>query len=122
MRPNPSGDVLARRILQAFNLIQVVVVECLLEWCKRRLNFRKIHDPASRFRDCSFHENRDMELVAVQSSTFVSRRDVREAVGSFEREFPEDFQNLPLRAVEYATGAIVIEERCHRTVANALCL
>ena len=90
MRPDPDSDVLARRILEAGNVIQIIVIELLLDRRKRQLDVRKVHDPSGWLRDFALNKDGDLKRVTMQSCALVSFGDVRKAVGRFECELFKD--------------------------------
>ncbi len=45
LAPDPTREIFARRIFQAGNLIQVVMIESIVRRLKRGFDIREIHDP-----------------------------------------------------------------------------
>ena len=46
--PDPRGEVLARRVLEPLDLVEVVVVELVEQRLERGLDVAEVHDPAGR--------------------------------------------------------------------------
>jgi hypothetical protein len=84
--PNPNGDVLARRIFQAGDFVEIKVVEFFPEWFERNFHFSVVHDPSqlcvARAFDCDF----DFETVTVKTAALMRLRQVWQQVGCFELE------------------------------------
>jgi len=77
------------------------MVELVVERLEGRLDVREIHDPARGFPDGARDVEAEAEAVAVEAAALVAVRDVRQAVGGFEREFFED-----LRGNSHRPGSI----------------
>ena len=90
--PDPLRQVLAGRVFQAGNVVQVVVVETLIDRLEDRLDLGKVANPASMRIDLALDVDGCTEGVAVQATTLVTRWDVGQEVGGFEGEFFEQFQ------------------------------
>src|SRR6185312_12960810 len=88
--PDPARQHLAGRILQPLDVVEVVMVELLVEWLERRLQVRKVHDPAQLRIRLAGHVDLDAEGMAMQARALVAGRDVGKTVGGFEGEGFED--------------------------------
>ena len=90
--PDPPREVLAGRILQAYDLIEIVMIEALVDRLERRFHVGEIHHPAA----VRIHRSAQMQLdakgMAVQPRALVPGRHVGQAVRGFDREGAEDIQ------------------------------
>ena len=91
--PDPARQVLAGGVLKAFDLIEVVVVEAIVERLERTRDVRKIDDPARLVIDRTFDVDCHAVRVAVESGALVTFRDIREAVCCLESELLEDLHS-----------------------------
>ena len=66
-----------------------MVVELLMQRLKGGLEVGKIKQPARCWVDLSLADQLDSEAVPVHPGALVARRDVREPVRGFEREFAD---------------------------------
>ncbi len=89
--PDPAAEVFAGGVFQAWNIVQIIVVELLVDRLEDRLDFREVADPAGMRIDLAFDVDGDTERVAVQAPAFVAFGDVGQAMGGFEGEFFEEF-------------------------------
>lgn len=94
--PDPLGDDLAGRVLQAWNLVQVVVVELLVKWLEDRFDFGKIANPAGVRVDLAFDVDGHSKGVAMQPATFVPGGHMGEPVGRLENKLFEQFHKMSL--------------------------
>ena len=94
--PDPAGDILAGGVVQAGNVVEVVVVQLFEHGFECGLEFGKVHHPAGRLRRLAAHRQPDLERVAVQASALVFRRDVGQPVGGLEVKFLVDFHGCAL--------------------------
>ena len=78
--PDPFRQVFAGWILQARDVIQVVMIEAFIQRLEDRLDFREVPDPAGMGINLSGQMNADTKRMAVQTSTLVPLRNVGEAV------------------------------------------
>ena len=78
---DPLGQVFAGRVLQAWYVVQVVVIKSLIERLENRLNLREVTDPADMRIDFAFQMNSNAERMAVQPSAFMTFWDMGEEVG-----------------------------------------
>ena len=88
--PDPPGQDLARRVVESFYLVEVVVVEASQERLNRARQVGEVTDPTGVITDRSAHVHGHPVGVPVQPSALVARRHVREAVSRLERELSED--------------------------------
>ncbi|KTB95575.1 hypothetical protein AO073_17270 [Pseudomonas syringae ICMP 11293] len=78
--PDPFREVFAGWILQARDVIQVVMIKAFVQRFENRLDFRKVPDPAGMRINLSGQMNADTKRMAVQTSTLVPLWNVGEAV------------------------------------------
>ena len=90
--PDPLRQVLAGGIFQAWDVVQVVVVESFVDRLEDRLDLGEVANPASMRIDLALDIDGGAEGMAVQATTLVTRWDVGQEVGGFEGEFFEQFQ------------------------------
>lgn len=91
--PDPARQVLASGVLKAFDLIEVVVVEAIVERLERTRDVREIDDPARMVIDRTFDVDGHAVRVAVESGALVALRGIRKAVCCLESELLEDLHN-----------------------------
>lgn len=72
--PDPAAEVFAGGVFQAWNIVQIIVVELLVDRLEDRLDFREVADPAGMRIDLAFDVDGDTERVAVQAPAFVARK------------------------------------------------
>ena len=92
--PDPLSNHLAGRILQARDVVQVIVVELFIERLEDRLDLGKVADPACMRIERAGQVQCDLERVAMQAPALMPVGYVRQAVGGFEREFFENFHGV----------------------------
>src|SRR2546426_295800 len=90
-RPNPSRQILACRVLQALNLVEVVMVELLVQRLKCALDVSKVHYPTAVPIDGATNVDLHPERVPMQSSALMIVGDVRQAMRSLNGECLERF-------------------------------
>src|SRR5690349_13482023 len=88
--PDPARQVLAGRILEARDLVQVVMIELIVDRLKSHAHVREIHDPAAVLVHCSAQVQLDPERMPVQPSALVSRRYVGQPVCGLDGEYSKD--------------------------------
>ena len=88
--PDPAREVLAGRVLEPLDLVQVVVVELGVERLEGGLDLGEVHEPAELLVHLAAHVQRDLEGVPVQAGALVVRRDHGQPVRGLERELLED--------------------------------
>lgn len=74
---DPFGEVFASRIFQAWDVIQVVVIEPFIQGLEDRFDFGEVTYPADMGINFTFKVDSDAEGVAVQPSTFMPLGNVR---------------------------------------------
>jgi len=94
--PDPLGEVFAGGVVEAGQIVQVIVIETLVERLEDGLDLGEVANPAGLWIDIAFDINGDAERVAMQASALVPGRYVGEAVCRFEGEFFEQFQGVAL--------------------------
>jgi hypothetical protein len=94
--PDPFGDDFAGRVIQARNIVQIVMVELLVEWLEDRFDLREIPNPAGVRVDLAFDIDGNAEGMAMQASTFMPLGHMGKAVGRFENKLFEQFHGLSL--------------------------
>jgi hypothetical protein len=98
--PDPAGQVLARRVLETWDLIQVVMVELVFQRLEGVLHIAKIAEPAHVLVNLPPQANLDAERVPMQTTAFMPRGHIRQQVGCLERKFLIDFQKCSSRDPE----------------------
>ena len=88
--PDPPGQHLGRRILEPFDVIQIVVVQSLEDRFECRLDVTEIQDPSRPLVGLAPHVDPYPVGVAVQPPAFVTFGDVGQQVSRVEREFLPD--------------------------------
>ena len=95
--PNPFGQALAGRVVQAWDVVQIVMVQLVVQRLEGALHIGKVHHPAH----LRVQRTADMQLyperMAVQAGALMAFRHIRQAVGGFEREGLEDVHGMRLR-------------------------
>lgn len=84
--PDPTCNVLARRILQTLNFVEVVVVDPLFDGLECPFDVVEVHDPSELWIERAPNMDFDLKAMTVQTTAFVSNRNEWEAVGRFDRE------------------------------------
>jgi hypothetical protein len=69
--PNPDRDNFARRIFEAGNFVQIIMIELFPDRLERRRDVRVIHQPAELRVALARHDDFHLEAVAVQPPAFV---------------------------------------------------
>jgi len=78
--------MLAGRIFQFLDFVQVMMIQLFIERLERTAKIGEIHDPTGLILYRTGDVNLDPERMAVQAPAFVILRHVRKAVRGFERE------------------------------------
>jgi len=86
--------MLAGRIFQSLDLVQVMMIELFVDRLKRTTEIGKIHDPTGLIRYRAADVNLDAERMPVQAPALVILRHVRKAVRGFEGEDLEYFHEI----------------------------
>lgn len=89
--PDPARDDFAGRIFQAFDVIEVAVVEFAMDRLASRLDVGEVHDPAGVGVDRPRHGEGDAKGMAMQAETLVAVGHVGQQVRGLEGELVEDF-------------------------------
>jgi hypothetical protein len=84
--PDPSGEKFTSRVVEALDLIEVVVIKALEHRRHGLAYVGEVAHPTGPLVNLAFQVDGDPEGVAMQTRTFVARRDVRESVGRLEGE------------------------------------
>lgn len=95
MVPDPSRNVLSCRVLEAFNLIQAMMVESFPQWAERRLDIGEVDNKSRARIDRSFDSNFNPIGVAMHAVAPVFPGNVWQPVRSFESEGLRDFHRIP---------------------------
>ncbi len=90
MTPDPLGKNLAGRVLEAFDLVQVVVVEPQPERFEGLGEIREVDDPAELGVRLSLYIDPNAKRVAVQTFALVPLGYVRKQVRSLEPKLSPD--------------------------------
>jgi hypothetical protein len=91
-RPDPACQILARRVLEPWDLVQEMVVELILQGLEGALHVGEIEEPTHVLIDCPSESELDAERVAVQASALVSEWHIRQHVSRLERKLLIDLQ------------------------------
>jgi len=87
---DPARQHLAGGILQALDIVEVMVIQLIEQRREGRFDVGEVHHPAQGRVGLSLHMDLDAERMTVQARALVARRHVRKAVGRFDMEFFED--------------------------------
>ncbi len=96
--PQPAGEDLARRVLQALDVVQVVVIKPGEERRPRVVQPLVVDEPARLLVHLARHRHLDAIAVTVQLGALVARRHPGQPVGGFEPELLHE-ADLHLRPV-----------------------
>jgi len=94
--PDPLGQHFAGWVFKAGDLVQVVVIESFVDRLEDGFDFGKVANPAGIRVHFAFDMNGYLERMAMQASTFVSGRDMRQAMGCLKHEFFKQFHGVML--------------------------
>ena len=89
--PDPYREVLAGRVFKPLDVIEVVVIEASVKWCKRSRQVCKIVYPPGDGVDIPAHVDFDLERMAVQAGALVVSRNIGQAMGGLDLKNLEDF-------------------------------
>src|SRR6266511_4728647 len=94
-RPDPRGEILAGRVLQARNFVEVTVIELFPKRPEGFGNVRVIHQPAEVRIAVAGHDNVHFETVPVKAPALVRLWEMGQQVRRFKlKRFPQlDFHN-----------------------------
>lgn len=84
--PDPAREILAGRIVETGNVIEIVMVELFEQRRERGFDVGEVHDPAEFRIERSAHVHFDVERVSVQPRAFVPGRHLRQPVCGFDTE------------------------------------
>ena len=87
---DPARQHLAGGILQALDIVEVMMIELVEQRRERRFDVGEVHHPAQRGIGLTLDMDLDAERMSVQARALVARRHVRKAVSRFDMEFFED--------------------------------
>jgi hypothetical protein len=95
--PNPQCELLAGRIFQPFDVVQVMVIQLIVDGPEGAFDVGKVHDPAGI--GCRFTCDMDFypEGMPVQASAFMTCRNIRQAMRGFHGK---DFENIHWRIID----------------------
>src|SRR5690606_12095935 len=85
--PDPLREDLARRVLEAGDLVQVPMIELLPERLPDVVDDAEVDEPSRLRIDGASDGELDLERVAVEAPALVTIRHVRQEVGRLEAEF-----------------------------------
>ena len=92
--PDPAREILARRILEAGNLVLIVMIEPIERRLKRCAHIGEIHDPSGMRIDLACQMQLHSERVPVQACTLVPRRYVGQPMRGFDGEGAEEVHTV----------------------------
>src|SRR2546426_12468763 len=82
--PNPNRDVFTCGIFQAWNVVQVIMIQLFPNWPERCRDLRIVHHPAQLWIAFARYDNIDFETVSVQPAALVRFGQVRQQVRGFK--------------------------------------
>lgn len=88
--PQPTTEDFARRVFEAGDVVQIVVVELFEEWLPSVVDQRVVDEPACLRVDGPFDDDLHTETMTVQALTLVAFGDMRKSVCSFEADFSNE--------------------------------
>lgn len=97
--PNPAAEDFARRVFEAFNVIEVVVIKALDQRLARTLYLTEVHDPAGMGIGFAAYIDAQLEGMTVQSRALVPRGHIREPVRGLKVKVLVDFHAAVLQRV-----------------------
>ena len=89
--PNPTCNYFAGRVLEARDVVEIVVVELLVYGVEGGLEVAEIADPAEVCIEFAQEMNLDPKRMAVQAGALVARRHIRKPVRRFEAKLLKNF-------------------------------
>src|SRR5690554_5162610 len=84
--PDPTRQYLRSRILQTFDLIEIIVVELGVKRLPCLFDVGEVDQPAALFADLALDLDLNGIRMPVQAATFMPGRSIRQAMGGFEGE------------------------------------
>lgn len=88
--PDPARQIFAGWILQAFDLVQVMVVQLIEQGLKRDAQVGKVHDPSAARAYFAADMDLDAKRVTVDARALVSGRNLRKVMRCFNLENAEN--------------------------------
>jgi hypothetical protein len=88
--PDPLREDLAGRILEAFDLVQVVVIEALVERLPGVVDDAEVDEPPGLWIDRPRDGELDFEGMPMKALALVPRRHIGESVGGLKAEFVDE--------------------------------
>lgn len=99
--PDPAGEHFAGGVLEARDVVQIMVVETLVQGFEGGLDVGEVPYPAGMGIDSAFDVQAYLEGMPMETSALVARRNIGQEVCGFENEFFENFHDNHSR---WATG------------------
>ena len=93
--PDPAREILTGRVLEAFDLVQIVVIQSFPNRFAGIPNVGEINDPTELRIELSLYANTDPVRVPVQTLALVPIRNVRKQVRRLETELSPDLHIGP---------------------------
>lgn len=87
MSPNPNRDVLARWIIETFNIVKVIVIKSIENRLERRLNIRKVDHPAEFVIDGPRYMQLNAKRMSMQATALMALWNMRQSVRCFKPKF-----------------------------------
>ena len=84
--PEPFRHVFDRWVLQAFDIVEVRVVEYFQKWLHGLADLRVVINPSDFRIDVAIDRYFDFKTVSVHPAAFVTLRGLRQSLGRFESE------------------------------------
>lgn len=95
--PNPLGQILRRRVLQSFNVVEAAVIQGVEDGLKGFLDVGKVNDPAKVRFHFSVDLNTHLERMAMHPSTLMAFGNVGQPMGAFKGELAKNRHGEPSR-------------------------
>jgi len=93
--PDPFSEIFTRRIVEPWNLVQVMVIDLLFQGRECVFDVRKINNPSEARVHWTTKMNLDTKGMAVESAALVSQWDIGQFVSSLDFEFSEYVHSRP---------------------------
>ena len=90
MLPNPAREILAGWVLQAFDLIEAVMIDLLFDKREGGFDLCKIEHPAEMRVNWSFYVNLNLKAVTVHAAALVAWWYIRQPVRRLDTELLEN--------------------------------
>jgi len=84
--PDPSREILARRVLEPGDLVEIAMVELIVHQAKGSFQLGEVHDPAGPLAHRAIDRHPHLKRVAVQPRALVLGGHVRQPMRGFEGE------------------------------------